>query len=130
MAASRRIQRKEPVEAIDKNRDKIIALGRIHYDGAGTGLQEVKTADKVKKVFDGAGLPVPGLWCGRHHRRHRPLKGRVQRSGLPSWASWTLWSFPTPLCNKGDRRGPPLRPQRPDRLNGGYGLRSWPAPAS
>ena len=56
MAASREELKKRACEAIDKNRDKIIALGESIMMEPELGYKEFKTADKVKKVFDELGF--------------------------------------------------------------------------
>jgi len=56
MAMSKEELKKLACEAIDKNRDKIIALGESIFAEPELGYKEFKTAEKVKKVFDELGI--------------------------------------------------------------------------
>jgi len=48
--------KKRACEAIDKNRDKIIAIGDSIFEEPELGYKEFKTAEKVKKAFDEMGF--------------------------------------------------------------------------
>ena len=52
MAISKEELKRRACEAIDKNRDKIIELGDSIFAEPELGFKEVKTAEKIKKVFD------------------------------------------------------------------------------
>ena len=53
--ATREELKQRACEAIDKNRDKIIALGDAIFSEPELGYKEFKTAEKVKKAFDEMG---------------------------------------------------------------------------
>ena len=53
--ATREVLKQRACEAIDKNRDKIIALGDAIFSEPELGYKEFKTAEKVKKAFDEMG---------------------------------------------------------------------------
>ncbi|MCL2851580.1 MAG: amidohydrolase [Defluviitaleaceae bacterium] len=46
------------IKAIDEHRGKIIAIGDSIFEEPELGYKEFKTADKVKAVFEGLGIPV------------------------------------------------------------------------
>ena len=56
MGRSKEELKKLACEAIDKNRDKIIALGESIFEEPELGYKEVKTAEKMKKVFEELGI--------------------------------------------------------------------------
>jgi len=56
MALSKQELKKIACEAIDKNKDKIIAIGDSIFEEPELGYKEYKTAEKVKKVFDELGF--------------------------------------------------------------------------
>ena len=56
MAVSKDELKKKALDAIDKHRDKIIAVGDSIYNEPELGYKEFKTAAKVKKVFDELGI--------------------------------------------------------------------------
>ena len=64
MAVSKQELKQRAIAAIDKNRDKIIALGDSIFSEPELGYKEVKTSAKLK-----AG------WRG-HHRCSRPPEGQ------------------------------------------------------
>ncbi len=55
MSVSRQELKERAFAAIDQNRDKIIALGDSIFSEPELGFKEVKTAEKIKKVFDELG---------------------------------------------------------------------------
>ena len=55
MAVSVEELKRRACEAIDKNRDKIIEIGESIFSEPELGYKEVKTAAKVKKIFDELG---------------------------------------------------------------------------
>lgn len=129
MAASREELKKRACEAIDKNRDKIIALGESIMMEPELGYKEFKTADKVKKVFDELGfqyrdgVTITGVIA--------PLKGKESKIRVAVMGELDAVVVPGhALCQQGDRRGPLLRPQRPDRPQWWVWATLWPAPAS
>ena len=52
MPVSRQELKERAFAAIDQNRDKIIALGDSIFAEPELGFKEVKTAAKIKKVFE------------------------------------------------------------------------------
>jgi len=56
LALSKEELKKLACEAIDKNRDKIVALGQSIFAEPELGYKEYKTAEKIKKVFDELGF--------------------------------------------------------------------------
>ena len=55
MAVSKQELKRRACEAIDKNRDKIVALGDSIFSEPELGYKEVKTSAKIKKAFDEMG---------------------------------------------------------------------------
>lgn len=55
MSMTKEQLKQKACEAIDQNREKIVALGRSIFSEPELGYKEFKTADKVKKVFDELG---------------------------------------------------------------------------
>ena len=55
MPVSRQELKERAFAAIDQNRDKIIALGDSIFAEPELGFKEVKTAAKIKKVFEELG---------------------------------------------------------------------------
>ena len=56
MAVCREELKKRALEAIDKNKDKIIEIGDSIFNEPELGYKEFKTAAKVKKIFDELGI--------------------------------------------------------------------------
>lgn len=56
MAVQKQELKQRAIEAIDKNRDKILEIGDSIFQEPELGYKEVKTAAKVKAVFDELGL--------------------------------------------------------------------------
>ena len=54
MAVSKQELKRRACEAIDKNRDKIVALGDSIFSEPELGYKEFKTSEKIKKAFDEA----------------------------------------------------------------------------
>ena len=99
MAASREELKKRACEAIDKNRDKIIALGESIMMEPELGYKEFKTADKVKKVFDELGfqyrdgVAITGVIA--------PLKGKESKIRVAVMGELDAVVVPGhALCNK------------------------------
>jgi len=80
MAVSKQELKKRACEAIDKNQDKIIAIGDSIFEEPELGYKEFKTAEKIKKVFDELGytyedqVAVTGIIA--------PLKGKESKIKL------------------------------------------------
>ncbi len=55
MAVSKQELKRRACEAIDKNRDKIVALGDSIFSEPELGYKEFKTSEKIKKAFDEMG---------------------------------------------------------------------------
>ena len=55
MAVSKQELKQRAIAAIDKNRDKIIALGDSIFSEPELGYKEFKTSEKIKKAFDEMG---------------------------------------------------------------------------
>lgn len=56
MAASKEELKKRACDAIERNRDKIIAIGESVFEEPELGYKEFKTAEKIKNIFDELGI--------------------------------------------------------------------------
>lgn len=87
-------------EAIDKNRDKIIAIGDSIFNEPELGFKEFKTAERVKRVFDEIGLPyrsevaITGVIA--------PLKGAESKIKVAVMAELDAVVSPTHRCANPD----------------------------
>lgn len=59
MSVSREELKRRACEAVDKNRDKIIAFGESVFAEPELGFKEFKTSAKVKKAFEEMASPTP-----------------------------------------------------------------------
>lgn len=77
MPISKEELKRRACEAIDKNRDKIIELGDSIFAEPELGFKEIKTAEKIKKIFDELnceyrdGVAITGVVA--------PLKGKSSK---------------------------------------------------
>ena len=75
MSMTKEQLKQKACEAIDQNREKIVALGRSIFSEPELGYKEFKTADKVKKVFDELGyayqdgVAITGIVAPRKGRK-------------------------------------------------------------
>ena len=62
MAVSKQELKQRAIAAIDKNRDKIIALGDSIFSEPELGYKEVKTSAKLKAVFESWATNIRMAW--------------------------------------------------------------------
>ena len=120
MAVSKQELKQRAIAAIDKNRDKIIALGDSIFSEPELGYKEVKTSAKLKAVFDELGykyqdgVAITGIVA--------PLKGKESKIRVAVMGEMDAVVAPGHRC--ANRRCPLLRPQLHVRWPGWRCLRA------
>ena len=109
MSVSREELKRRACEAVDKNRDKIIAFGESVFAEPELGFKEFKTSAKVKKAFEEMGVAytdghaITGVIA--------PFKGKESKLKVA-----LMGELDAVVC-PGHRRCPLLRPPCADCLH-------------